>query len=493
MFLGNLASVVYFLPELAVTATILLLVVLHVASKSRTSAAPGFLALLGVGAAILLAGVSAPGSGKAIFEGMAVYDAFAVFFKVLTAFATLVVILMSMDSGELAGRSKAEYFIFLLSTLLGMFLLSSATDLVMLYLSLELVSIPSYMLAGYLKGRERSAEAAMKYVVFGATASGVMIYGFSLLFGMTGSTQIAEIGRALASGKPALPTLLAAVMVAVGFGYKIAAVPFHMWSPDVYEGAPTPATAFFSVAPKAAGFAVLVRFYYTVFAGTDPAAGMWRITSTMDWPLLFAGLSAVTMTVGNLVAVKQDNVKRLLAYSSIAHAGYMLMGFVLLSSAGIEAILFYLVVYLFMNLGAFYVVVLVSNATRGGEDISDFTGLGSRAPFAAVTLSIFLFSLTGIPPFSGFIGKVYLFAEVIHREVYWLAVVAALNSVVSLYYYARIVRAMFLQEPKDASVIPVPAVSGAMLVLLAAPTLILGVYWEPVARFAHTSARMLAF
>jgi NADH-quinone oxidoreductase subunit N len=260
----------------------------------------------------------------------------------------------------------------------------------------------------------------------------------------------------------------------------------------VYEGAPTPATAFFSIGPKAAGFAVLVRFYYTVFAAADPGTGLWRLTSAVDWPFLFAALSALTMTVGNLVAIKQSNVKRLLAYSSIAHAGYMLMGFVLLSSAGIEAILFYLVVYLFMNLGAFYVVVLVSNATRG-EEISDFTGLGSRAPFAAVALAIFLFSLTGIPPFSGFIGKVYLFAEVIHRGVYWLAIVAALNSVVSLYYYARIVRAMFLQEPKDASAIPVPAVSGAMLVLLAAPTLILGVYWEPVARIATDSVRMLAF
>ena len=492
MFLGNLGSLPYFLPELAVTATILLLVALHVVSKRKTTSAPGFLALLGVGAAILLSGVSAPGSGKAIFEGMAAYDGFAIFFKVLTAFATLVVILMSMDSEELAGRSKAEYFIFLLATLLGMFLLSSATDIVMLYLSLELVSIPSYLLAGYLKGKERSTEAAMKYVVFGATASGVMIYGFSLLFGMAGSTQTAEIGRVLAAGKPALPVILAAVMVAVGFGYKIAAVPFHMWSPDVYEGAPTPATAFFSVAPKAAGFAVLVRFYYTVFAAHDAASGLWRITSSMDWPLLFAGLSAVTMTVGNLVAIKQENVKRLLAYSSIAHAGYMLMGFVLLSPAGIEAILFYLVVYLFMNLGAFYVVVLVGNSARG-ENLSDFTGLGSRAPFAAVALSIFLFSLTGIPPFSGFIGKVYLFAEVIHRGVYWLAVVAALNSVVSLYYYARIVRAMFLLEPKDPSAIPVPAVSGAMLVLLAAPTLVLGVYWEPVARFASASVKMLAF
>jgi NADH-quinone oxidoreductase subunit N len=361
-----------------------------------------------------------------------------------------------------------------------------------LYLALELVSIPSYLLAGYLKGQVQSTEAAMKYVVYGATASGVMIYGFSILFGLTGTTQVAEIGRSLAAGKATLPMLLAAVMVAVGFGYKIAAVPFHMWSPDVYEGAPTPATAFFSIGPKAAGFAVLVRFYFTVFAAEDPGTGLWRLTSAVDWPFLFAALSALTMTVGNLVAVKQNNVKRLLAYSSIAHAGYMLMGFVLLSSAGIEAILFYLVVYLFMNLGAFYVVVVVSNATRG-EEISDFMGLGSRAPFAAVVLSIFLFALTGIPPFSGFIGKVYLFAEVIHRGVYWLAIVAALNSVVSLYYYARIVRAMFLEEPKDASAIPVPAVSFAMLVLLAAPTLILGVYWEPVARIAADSVRMLTF
>ncbi|HEU4949132.1 MAG TPA: NADH-quinone oxidoreductase subunit N, partial [Candidatus Deferrimicrobiaceae bacterium] len=338
---------------------------------------------------------------------------------------------MSMDSNDLVGRSQAEYYIFLLSTLLGMFLLSSATDIVMLYLALELVSIPSYLLAGYLKGQEHSTEAAMKYVVFGATASGVMIYGFSLLFGLTGSTQIAEIGRGLAAGKATLPVLLAAVMVAVGFGYKIAAVPFHMWSPDVYEGAPTPATAFFSVGPKAAGFAVLVRFYYTVFAAEDPGAGLWRLTSAVDWPFLFAALSALTMTVGNLVAIKQSNVKRLLAYSSIAHAGYMLMGFVLLSPAGIEAILFYLVVY--------------------------------------------------------------LFAEVINRGVYWLAVVAALNSVVSLYYYARIVRAMFLVEPKDASVLPVPAASGAVVFLLAAPTLILGVYWEPVARIAAESVRMLAY
>ena len=330
----------------------------------------------------------------------------------------------------------------------------------------------------------------MKYVVYGATASGVMIYGFSLLYGMTGSTQISEIGRVLAMGTAPLPASLAAVMVTVGFGYKIAAVPFHMWSPDVYEGAPTPVTAFLSVGPKAEGFAVLVRFFYTVFASPEGAGEMWKISSSVDWTFLFAVLSAVTMTVGNLLAVNQKNVKRLLAYSSIAHAGYMLMGFVLLTAVGLKAILFYLVVYLFMNLGAFYAVVLVANGSRS-EDISDFSGLGGRAPIVAVSLAIFLFALTGIPPFSGFIGKVYLFAEVINRGVYWLALVAALNSVISLYYYARIVKVMFLEDPTQAGELPVAFVPRVMLGILVVPTLLLGIYWEPVIRVAEASVRIL--
>ena len=490
MVLGNLASLVYFLPELAVTATILLLVVLHVVLKNRRSPAAALLALLGTGTALLLAWMTPSGAGMGLFEGMVLLDGFAVFFKVLTALATAIVIFMSIDCAELAERTQAEYYVFLLSVLLGMFLLSSASDIVMVYLALELVSIPSYLLAGYLKGKASSTEASMKYVVYGATASGVMIYGFSLLYGMTGSTQISEIGRVLTLGTAPLPAMLAAVMVTVGFGYKIAAVPFHMWSPDVYEGAPTPVTAFLSVGPKAAGFAVLVRFFYTVFASPDGADGMWKLSSSVDWPFLFAVLSAVTMTVGNLVAINQRNVKRLLAYSSIAHAGYMLMGFVLLTTVGLKAILFYLVVYLFMNLGAFYVVVLVANGSRS-EDISYFSGLGSRAPFAAVSLAIFLFALTGIPPFSGFIGKVYLFAEVINRGVYWLALVAALNSVISLYYYARIVKVMFLEDPTQAGDLPLALVPRVMLAILVVPTLLLGIYWEPVIRVTEASVRIL--
>jgi NADH-quinone oxidoreductase subunit N len=488
--LGNLASLVYFLPELAVTATILLLVVLHVVLKNRRSPAAALLALLGTGTALLFAWMTPSGAGMGLFEGMVLLDGFAVFFKVLTALATAIVIFMSIDCAELAERTQAEYYIFLLSVLLGMFLLSSASDIVMVYLALELVSIPSYLLAGYFKGKGSSTEASMKYVVYGATASGVMIYGFSLLYGMTGSTQISEIGRVLAMGTAPLPASLASVMVTVGFGYKIAAVPFHMWSPDVYEGAPTPVTAFLSVGPKAAGFAVLVRFFYTVFASPEDAGGIWKLSSSVDWTFLFAVLSAVTMTVGNLLAVNQKNVKRLLAYSSIAHAGYMLMGFVLLTAVGLKAILFYLVVYLFMNLGAFYVVVLVANGSRS-EDISDFSGLGSRAPFAAVSLAIFLFALTGIPPFSGFIGKVYLFAEVIHQGVYWLALVAALNSVISLYYYARIVKVMFLEDPTQAGELPVAFVPRVMLGILVVPTLLLGIYWEPVIRVAEASVKIL--
>ena len=490
MPLGNLASLRYFLPELAITATILLLVVLHVVGRNRRSPEAAILALVGTGMALWVAWMTPAGEGIGLFEGMVVLDGFAVFFKVLTALATAIVIFMSIDCYELTDRTQAEYYLFLLSVLLGMFLLSSASDIVMLYLALELVSIPSYLLAGYLKGKASSTEASMKYVVYGATASGVMIYGFSLLYGMTGSTQISEIGRVLTLGTAPLPAMLAAVMVTVGFGYKIAAVPFHMWSPDVYEGAPTPVTAFLSVGPKAAGFAVLVRFFYTVFASPDGADGMWKLSSSVDLPFLFAVLSAVTMTVGNLVAINQRNVKRLLAYSSIAHAGYMLMGFVLLTTVGLKAILFYLVVYLFMNLGAFYVVVLVANGSRS-EDISYFSGLGSRAPFAAVSLAIFLFALTGIPPFSGFIGKVYLFAEVINRGVYWLALVAALNSVISLYYYARIVKVMFLEDPTQAGDLPLALVPRVMLAILVVPTLLLGIYWEPVIRVTEASVRIL--
>ncbi|RMG56901.1 MAG: NADH-quinone oxidoreductase subunit N [Deltaproteobacteria bacterium] len=487
--LDNVQSVKFFLPELILTGAILVLIVYHVVTGKKKSLFAGYLTVVSVGAAMLIAGGIGSGGARDLFFGMVRIDEFSTFFKVIFSLATIFAAFMSIASSEVNGRRQTEYYVFLLSVTLGMYLLASATDLVMVYLSLELVSIPSYLLAGYLKRADDSVEGAVKYVVYGATASGIMIYGFSLLYGLTGTTSVAEIGRIVASGVSPLTLTVAFILVGVGFGYKIAAVPFHMWSPDVYEGAPTPVTAFLSVGPKAAGFAVLIRFFYAVFA-QRVEGGQWALFEGVDWVTVFAVLSAVTMTVGNLVAIVQRNVKRLLAYSSIAHAGYMLMGFVLLNVEGLRAILFYLVVYLFMNTGAFLVVVLIANQI-GSEDIEDYSGMGIRSPFLSVCMGIFLFALTGIPPFSGFIGKVYLFAGVIHSGLYWLAVIGVLNSVVSLYYYARILKVMFLEKPKSEEELPVGIYAKAFLAVLAFPTLLLGIYWEPIIRAAEASARLL--
>lgn len=490
MSLNNFQSVALFIPELILTLAILIIIVYHVMRDNKRSQLPAFITLAAVAAAMIVAGGLGAGGSKDLFLGMVRIDEFSTFFKVILSLATLFATFMSILSAEIAGRRQTEYYVFLLSITLGMFLLASSIDIVMILLALELVSIPSYLLAAYLKRVERSVEGGVKYVVYGATASGVMIYGFSLLYGLSGSTNITEIGRAIVALNNPIILYLAVSLIAVGFGFKIAAVPFHMWSPDVYEGAPTPVTAFLSVGPKAAGFAILIRFFYEVFAHRT-GASTWSAIGGVDWMAIFAILSAVTMTVGNLVAIVQKNVKRLLAYSSIAHAGYMLMGFVLLNLEGLRAVLFYLVVYLFMNTGAFLVVILLSNAV-GSEDISEYSGMGVRTPFLSVCMGVFLFALTGIPPFSGFIGKVYLFAGVINSGIYWLAVVAAINSVFSLYYYARILKVMFLESPKSVEPVVVPAVSRAFLGILAFPTLLLGIYWEPIINMAEASARFIA-
>jgi NADH-quinone oxidoreductase subunit N len=357
-------------------------------------------------------------------------------------------------------------------------------------ISLEMVSVTSYILAGFLKGNRRSSEAALKYVIYGAASSGVMVYGMSILYGLTGSTNIFRVADGLAIADPyPLATFAAIGFVLAGIGYKISAVPFHFWTPDVYEGAPTPVTAYLSVAPKAAGFAMMVRFFYSGLSQATGTGG-WLPVAGLDWPSLLAALAVATMTFGNLAAIPQTNLKRLLAYSTIAHAGYMLMGFVVLSNQGVLAVLFYLGVYLVMNLGAFFVVITVAKQARG-EDIAHYRGLAWRSPFLAVAMAIFLFSLIGLPPSAGFIGKLYLFAAVIRERFYWLAVVGVLNSVVSLYYYARILRTMFLDVPEGAvGRLTVPASAGALVALLAIPTLGLGIWWTPLWNLA---ARSLGF
>ena len=328
--------------------------------------------------------------------------------------------------------------------------MASSSNLLTAYLSLELVSLTSYVLTGFLPHNRRSSEAALKYLIYGGVASGTMIYGMSWIFGMTGSLDYAAIQSALAQQQVSKVALfMAFIFILAGFGYKMVFVPFHMWSPDVYEGAPTAFTAFLSVASNAAGAAIMIRFF---FPGVSrmAAGGNWAFVSGIEWPQVLLFVSMITMTVGNLCALNQRNLKRMLAYSGIAHAGYMLMGLAVLNNDGLQAILFYVVVYLIMNLGAFLVVVMIANAT-GNEEIESYRGLAWRgAVLPAACLAVFLFSLTGLPPFAGFIGKFLLFAVVINQGGTFviLAVVAILNSVISLYYYAKIVKTMFLDTPE---------------------------------------------
>ena len=488
MNFSNAQSVGYIIPEVILVLAIVAIFIadLVVTEKKRLgqiALGGGFLSLL---ALWRLAG--APDGW--LFSRMIVHDPFALFFKVIFAFAAMSVVWMSLGSREIKGVNQGEYYGLLLSSALGMYFMASANNLLMAYLSLEFVSLTSYALSGFLRHDRRSGEAALKYLIYGGVASGTMIYGMSWIFGLAGSMDFAQINAALTHGDPnKLALFVALLLILAGFGFKISAVPFHMWAPDVYTGAPIPITAFLAVGSKAAGFALLMRFFYPTISHLG-ADGTWQFLPGVDWPQLVLVLCMVTMTLGNMAALSQRNLKRLLAYSSIAHAGYMLMGFVVLSNEGLQAMLFYMVVYYVMNLGAFLVVMIVANAT-GREDIDGFRGLAWRGGAApAVAMAIFLFSLTGLPPLAGFIGKFYLFAAVIRQQFYFLAVVGVVNSVISLYYYARIVRTMFLDLPEGNEVpVTVSAHNGALMWGLSGATLALGVYWAPLIAFASRSVR----
>jgi NADH-quinone oxidoreductase subunit N len=426
-----------------------------------------------------------------VFGGMAAVDPFANFFKFLFAVMTIFTIWLSLDSRELHSRPHGEFFAILLTTALGMELLTSATDLLMIFLSLELVSITSYVLAGYNKFDKFSAEAALKYVIYGAVSSGIMLYGFSLLYGMTGQTNIYEIKKAILTGNISTPGVYTAIIFSLaGFSYKVASVPFHFWTPDVYEGAPTPVTAFFSVGPKAAGFGVLARFLYTGFS-THDSHGTWMVISNIDWNVVLAWMAVITMTLGNVIALLQNNIKRLLAYSSIAHAGYLMAAIVVQPSTGLQSMLMYLLVYYLMNMGAFGVVMVVYNK-MGSDDISVYKGLGQTAPFLAISMAIFLFSLTGLPPTAGFVAKINVFYALVNSGWYWIALVGLLNSIVALYYYVRVIKVMFLDDPPAHLVNLTPDYSFEGLVIcMVVPNLVFGIYFEPLLEWTTFSLRML--
>jgi NADH-quinone oxidoreductase subunit N len=419
-------------------------------------------------------------------------DHFALFFKLMFTGIAALVILASTGAAGRIQRLKGEYYALILTSATGMMLLATATELITLYIALELSALPMVALVA-LTGEARSTEAGIKLLLLGALSSAVLLYGMVLTFGFTGTTHLAEIATAVSSmateggepfGGPLM--LVAVVLIVAGFGFKIAVVPFQMWVPDVYEGAPTPITAYLSVASKAAGFAVLLRVFHTAFGSME-----------MDWSLLFAGIAAASMTIGNLVAVAQSNIKRMLGYSTIAHAGYILVGLAAVASRtgddlgiGANTLLFYLVGYAFTNLATFFAVIAITNKT-GNEAISGFAGMGRRAPLLALVLAVGLISLTGIPPTVGFMAKLFIFSAAVKADLAWLALVGLVNSVVSAYYYLRVVRSMYLAPPESEERITAPPALKFAVGLTALGVLALGIWPQALLSVAELAGLAL--
>ena len=491
----KLTDVTYLLPEavlLVGAALVFLLDILwlrrKVSPEQRFSWLPGIAIIV-----LLLAALAIiPAQGRpAVVATMLTVDAFALFFKAFAFMAVGLVILTAMP--YLKGRTpfSGEFYALLLITALAICLAVSANNLIMIYLSMEFLSITSYVLAGYLRNDRKSGEAALKYFLFGATASAVMLYGMSLLYGGTGTTDLGQISNALTTrpqGDLVWLIVPSIVLLLAGFGFKASLVPFHQWAPDTYEGAPTPITAFLSTASKATGFAILMRVFITAF-GNSAAATQWIV--------LLVLISVLTMTLGNLTALRQTNVKRLLAYSSIAQAGYMLIGVAavvarpLQTFNGINGALIYLFTYLFTNLGAFAVVIAIETAT-GTVELKDYSGLARRSPWLAGLLTIFLLSLAGIPPTGGFLGKLYVFGAAVNRSMWVLLAIAAINTVIAAFYYLNIVRYMFFVPSEEgAERVKVSPAFGMVLGITGIVTLLLGIVPGPLIAWASVSARSL--
>ena len=436
----------------------------------------GILTSVGFGVILVVALVfSRPAADNPlIFGGMIRDDFVAFFFRIMFLFSGAVVALLSLDSPGV-GR-KGEYYAILVSAVLGMNFMAAAADLIMLYLSIETTSIALYLLAGYLRDEDKSAESGLKYFLFGAFTSTVMLYGFSLLYGFTGKTNLYELGGALAS-VPTLAVVAASMLVLVGFGFKVAAVPFHFWSPDVYEGAPTPITAFISVASKAAGFAVLLRVMLAVFPGAEGY-----------WVPLMAAISTATMTLGNSLALAQKNIKRLLAYSSIAQAGYALIGLAANSKEGLAATIFYLATYTLTNLVAFGVIILTSRVV-GSDEIKDYAGLSRRSPGLALAFMVAFLSLGGMPPFAGFFGKFFVFAAAVQQDLIWLAFVGVINAIVGLYYYLTVLKVVYLYRSEhENEKIPTPRAYAVALAACVIGIVVLGTWSTPWIDWATRAA-----
>ena len=438
-------------------------------------------------AGLLTAEVQNNGPQEGIFDTLMV-DRFALFFKFLVLGIVALVVIASVDYVGKLARYQGEYYGLLLFSASGMMLLTGTTEFISIYISLELTTLPLAALAAFLSN-DRSSEAAMKFLILSGISSAILLYGMALVFGFTGTTYLVEIastisGTSVLTDSPSL--LLGIVLMVAGFGFKISAVPFQMWVPDVYEGAPTPVVAFLSVASKAAAFAILLRIFYIAFPIFD-----------LDWGILFAALAVASMTVGNLVAISQNNIKRLLGYSTIAHAGYLLVGLAAVATKatgettlGPSSLLFYLGAYATTNLAAFFAVIAISNKT-GSDQIRDFAGMAQRAPMLALSLTVALVALIGIPPTGLFFAKLYVFVAAVNSDLLWLAVIGVVNSVISAYYYLRIVRIMYLEPAPSLEVVPSSGAFRVALGLSALGVVVLGVVPGPLLRVAESAVRSL--
>jgi NADH-quinone oxidoreductase subunit N len=475
----TLRDVLLILPEivLAVWASLILTLDLFFEPKKSTHRLMLVLSLIGVLLA-MVATLTLTGQNTTAFFGSVVVDNFAVFFKVIFLIAAGLVLLSAESFIERVGENAAEFCGLILFCTAGLMFMASGYELMTIFLALEISSLSLAFLAAWNKRELRSSEAGLKFFVLSAVSSGILLFGMALMYGIAGSTNLREIGLLLSTPTVTPAALLAMSMLIAGFGFKIAAVPFQMWTPDVYEGAPTPVTAFMSVASKAAGFAVVMRIF-------DVALGAGAIQTV--WRDLFIVLSLLTMTVGNLAALLQSNLKRMLAYSSIAHVGYMLMGLAAATSIGLSSVLFYLLVYAFTNIGAFAVIIVMSRYVEG-EDLSQYAGLARRAPMLSAILALCLLSLAGLPPLAGFFSKMYLFWAAAQTGLYITVVWGVLNSAISLYYYARVIKSMYLAEPTSETRVQIATAPAVSLAAATIGVLVIGLLSEPFIRAASRAA-----
>lgn len=489
-------SALYLLaPELslALLALVVMLVDLFVKRRIVTAAVAliGLIIPIGftISQAFLVNSLVANHTNRAFF-GMFIVDPYAIYFDIVFLLIGVLMIPASYNYVRRYVKADGEFYTLMLFALTGMMFLGSTTELISVYISLELATMPLYVMAGLLRTGERSAEAAVKYVLLGAMSSAIVLYGFALLYVLTGTTDLITISNSIRNGvqNGNVLILIASLLVLAGFGFKISAVPFHMWAPDIYEGSPTPSTAFFSVGSKAAGFAGLIRVF--IYGGL----GQVNLTSLVT---ILAIVAVLSMTLGNLVAAVQTNVKRLMAYSSIAQAGYILVGLIASVSgknaAGIEAVLFYILVYVITNIGAFAGIIALANAT-GGERIDDFRGLARRAPLLSAGTALCLLSLAGIPPLAGFVSKVVIFTAAWGEGFAWLVIIALLNTVISVVYYGRIVKVMYFDPPPKEDHLTIPIGLTSAIALTTAALIVITFASEVVLVLAGPAARsLLAF